>query len=122
MSLQTKAPELDRIAGIAGESAMYLLDEGLEFLDGFVAGNDLSKISAAHAVLIVGFALIKQRELHYEESRAGEQPQVTQQGASATRRQHDYEWLKWLVEKAMPNMSEAEQGEAVAHIARLVGV
>lgn len=122
MSHQPNTHELDQLAGIAGDSAMYLLDEGLEFLDGFVAGNDLSKMTAAQAVLVVGFALIKQRELHYEELRAVEQPHGNQHGESDTRRKRDYEWLKWLVEKAMPNMSEAEHGEAIAHIARLAGV
>ena len=135
MNRQNKAPDfpdirnildcapddLNQLADIAGDSAMYLLDDGLDFLDGFVAANDLSKLTAAQAVLVVGFALIKQRELHYEEQHAA-RPAGNQNGATDEQRQHDYDWLKQLVEKAMPNMSEAEHSDAIARIVRLAGV
>jgi hypothetical protein len=109
--------DLDALEFLAGETAQYLMNDGQDFLQGFVEVNDHGKPSAADAILIVGFALLKQRERHYEE-RLSARPD----DASDEQRQHDYDWLKWLVEKAMPNMSEGEHGDAIARIVRLAGV
>lgn len=119
------APDLNQLADIAGDSAMYLLEDALEFLQGFVEGNDLDKLPASHAILLGVFALLKQREVHYEEQRAEKLAAHAigkQDGENEEQRHRDYEWLKWLMGKAMPNMSEAEYGDAIARIVRLAGV
>lgn len=119
------APDLNQPVDIAGDSAMYLLDDGLEFLQGFVEGHDLDKLPTSHAILIASFALLKQREAHYEEQRAEKlaaHASGKQGSESEGQRHRDYDWLKWLVEKATPNMSEAEHCDAIARIVRLAGV
>lgn len=120
-----QAPDLNLLADIAGDTAMYLLSDGLEFLQGFVEGNDLDKLPASHAILIATFALLKQREAHYEEQRAEKLAAHTsgkQDSENEEQRHRDYDWLKWLCDKAMPDMSETEYRDAITRIVRLTGV
>lgn len=124
MSHQHQTTDLDRLADIAGDTAMYLLNDGQDFLQGFIEDNDLDKLPAAHAILIAAFALLKQRETHYEEQRAenfATHGSGKNGGENETQRYRDYEWLKWLIEKAMPDMTEAEFLEANDRIVRLTG-
>lgn len=119
------APDLNQLADIAGDSAMCLLDDGLEFLQGFVEGNDLDKLPASHAILIATFALLKQREAHYEEQRAEKlaaHASGKQDSENDEQRHRDYDWLKMMVNKAMPDMSETEYRDAVTRIVRLTWV
>lgn len=67
--MNTTGIDPNKLAAYAGETAMHLLDEGLAWSRGFCEVNDLDKLSAAQAILIVGFALLMQRERHCEEER-----------------------------------------------------
>jgi hypothetical protein len=125
MSHQHQATDLNHLADIAGDTAMHLLDEGLELLQGFVEGNDLDKLPASHAILIAAFALLKQREAHYEERRAegiAAHASGNQDSENEEQRHRDYVWLKWLFDKAVPGMSETEYRDAITRIVRLTGV
>jgi hypothetical protein len=125
MSHQHQPQDLNELAAICGENAMYLLKDGLDFLQGFIEVNDLDKLPASHAIVIAAFALLKQRESHYEEQRAEKfaaHASGKQDSENDEQRHRDYDWLKWMIDKAMPDMSEAEYREAIARIVRLTGV
>lgn len=115
---------LDRneLAANAGETANYLLCDAYEFLQGFLELHE--KPSTPEAILMQAFALLAQRDLQYEESRASTAPAADDGNESERHRQAalDYDWLKWLVSVAMPSPSDAEYQEAQARIQRLAGL
>lgn len=119
------APYLNEITCTADETAAELLNDGLDFLQAFIECNGLETLPASHALLIAGFALVKQREAHYEEQRIewlGSQAFREPGDPTGIQQARDYDWLKYLVEMACPNMGEDERREAMARIARLAGV
>jgi hypothetical protein len=119
------APNLNEITCTADETAAELLNDGLDFLQAFIECNGLETLPASHALLIAGFALVKQREAHYEEQRIerlGSQAFSEPGDPTDVQRAHDYDWLKCMVERACPNMGEEERREAMARITRLAGV
>lgn len=105
--------DLNALDTFAGETAMALLDDAREWMLSFCDIHDLPRSPAGDAYLMVGFATLKQRERHYEETRMSRQRDI------AVR---DYDFLKWLIEKASPNLSEAEAAEARARIIEIAGV
>lgn len=125
MSLQHQPQDLNKLAAICGDTAMHLLNDGMEFLQGFVEGNDLDKLPASHAILIATYALLAQREAHYEEQRAEKLAAHASEKQSSENEEQlhrDYDWLKWLLDKAVPDMSETEYRDAITRIVRLTGV
>lgn len=116
------SPNRNELAANAGESANYLLCDAYEFMQGFLELHD--KPSTPEVIMMLAFALLAQRDLHYEESRAPTAPAADDGNESERHRQAalDYDWLKWLVNVAMPNPSEAEYSEAQARIQRLAGL
>lgn len=105
--------DLNALDAVAGETAAYLLDDAREWMLGFCDVNDMPKPTAGEALLMGSFALLKQCERHYEEMRMNRQRDV------AVR---DYDFLKWLLEKASSNLSEAEAAEARTRIIEIAGV
>lgn len=118
------APDLHELTSIADETVSHLLADGLGFLAPFVEGNALEKLPASHAILMAAFAMLRQKEVHYEEHRA---EWIAAQGIGRPGRDdaelaRDYDWLKYLLDKAAPTMSEAEYQEAIARIVRITAV
>lgn len=119
------APDPNEFTLYVGETAVKHLYDGLAFMQGFVEVNDLAHLSAAQAILIAGFALVIQREAHYEEQRSERlrsQEFSEPSNLIDLQRARDYNWLKCMVERACPDMGEEEHREAIARIARLAGV
>lgn len=119
------APDIDEFTLYLGETAVNHMCDGLAFMQGLVELNDLAHLSAAQAILIAGYALVRQRETHYEERRRewlGSQEFSEPSNLVDMQRARDYNWLKSMVERACPDMGEEEHREAMARIARLAGV
>lgn len=121
MSTQHDLPDLNELAAVAGETALYLIEDALECMQAIVARNDLEKLPASHAILAAAIAITTQRERHYEERLVSQTIGGTD-GVTEDQRQRDYDRLKWLADQAMPNMNEAEYRETITRIVRLTGV
>lgn len=113
------APDLNQVTLTADGTAETLLDDGLKFAQGLIDAYRLDRMPVAQAILIVGFALVKQREAHYEEQRLAPQDPST---ADAPALLHDYGWLKSLYMKACPGVSDERFQEDMARIRRITGV
>ncbi len=62
-------PDINDIQATAGETAGELLSDALDFIQPFLEYPGLQSLPPSHAVLLAAFALLKQREAHYEERR-----------------------------------------------------
>lgn len=114
--------DYNQLSANAAEAALTLLGDAFEAVHALLEHDN--KPTPAEAILIIGFAMLAQRDMHFEEMRAT--TASTGEGGNESERHRqaalDYDWLKWLVNVAMPNPSEAEYSEAQARIQRLAGL
>lgn len=114
------APDYNQLAADAGETADALLQRAFEYGQAFLEFHD--KASMAEAILMIGHALLTQRDLHYEERRTSELATESEKAERHIQAAHDYDFLKALLLSARSNFSDEEYREAQKRIQRLAGL
>lgn len=99
--------------------ADWLLGDALTWASQMDEYEELPKLTAAQAILMACHVITRLHQFHHEENRAQSKQASGEDGEQAVK---VYDYLKWLVEKASPNLSEAEESEARKRIIEISGV